>query len=234
MPKIAIISDIHGNLSALEAVITALNEKNPDEWLCLGDIVGYGPNPAECLDIVIDMNIPTVLGNHDAGVADLFDLKYFRNPNRNLLKLSRDLINEQHMKWLKQLPLTINRDNWIAAHASPIRPERWKYLESAFEIRNMLGNLDKQFCFVGHTHKPSLVPQKLGIKGIKSDSKYLINPGSVGQSRDHDYRASCAILDTENNEFEILRLDYDVESNLSNIMKLGFTLAEANQLMRIT
>lgn len=135
---------------------------------------------------------------------------------------------------MKNLPLILNGNNWVAAHASPIEPERWKYLESAIEIRNMLGNLDKQFCFVGHTHKPSLVPQKLGIKGIKSDSKYLINPGSVGQSRDHDYRASCAILDTENNEFEILRLDYDVESNLSNIMKLGFTLAEANQLMRIT
>ena len=66
MPKIAIISDIHGNLSALEAVISTLNKKKPDEWLCLGDIVGYGPNPAECLDIIIGMNIPTVLGNHDA------------------------------------------------------------------------------------------------------------------------------------------------------------------------
>lgn len=90
MSKIAIISDIHGNLSALETVISALQEKHPDEWICLGDIVGYGPNPAECLDIIMDMNIPTVLGNHDAGVAELFNLKYFRNPNRQLLKKARN------------------------------------------------------------------------------------------------------------------------------------------------
>lgn len=234
MPKIAIISDIHGNLSALESVISALKEKKPDEWLCLGDIVGYGPNPSECIDIIIDMKIPTVLGNHDAGVAELFSLKYFRNPNRRLLKLSRDLIHEEQLKWLKQLPLIIYGDNWVAAHASPIKPENWKYLESAIEIRKMLGSIKEQFCFVGHTHIPSIVPEKLGIKEIINGSKYLINPGSVGQSRDHDYKASCAILDTDNNEFEFVRIDYDVESVLSNIMRLGFTSAEANQLMRIT
>ena len=231
MPKIAIISDIHGNLSALESVISKLSLKQPDVWLCLGDIVGYGPNPVECLEKVIDLNMKTVLGNHDAGVAGLESLRLFRNPNRRLLEITRDLLSDSHIKWLKELPYILKGDSWIAAHSSPINPEKWTYMESAIKIRDMLGGLDKTFCFVGHTHIPSFVPDQLGLKNISSKHKYLINPGSVGQSRDHDPRASCAFLNTETFEYELIRVSFDHERLKMDFQNLGFTSQEYQKLL---
>lgn len=233
MPKIAIVSDIHGNLSALKSVIEILNTKKPDTWICLGDILGYGPYPVECLEIVMDMNMKTVLGNHDAAVAGIESLKLFRNPNRRLLEISRKLLSPTHINWIKSLPYILRGDSWIAAHASPIVPEKWMYLESAIKIRSMLGEIEEMFCFTGHTHIPSFVPEKLGLKKINSGVKYFLNPGSVGQPRDHDYRASCAILDTDNLEYEILRVNFDIENTLMALRDLGFTKEETKQLMRI-
>lgn len=234
MPKYAVISDIHGNLSALEAVITELNKHNPDQWINLGDVVGYGPSPVECIELMIDIDAISVLGNHDAGVIGRVSLNHFRNPNRKLIEITRTMLTSIHFEWLNSLPLTAEIDsNILSVHASPKKPDSWFYMESAFTVRSMLSKLDYDICLFGHTHQPCMVPEQLGIRDFRQGIKYMINPGSVGQSRDQDYRASCCILDTDNWKCEFFRVDYEIDPVSSKLQKLGFTKSEVNRLLRI-
>lgn len=233
MPKIAVISDIHGNLPALNKVLEVLDEESPDHWICLGDLVGYGPNPAECIQIIMEREIPTVKGNHDSGVTGEVQLNHFRNPNRKLIEISKSLISKDQMKWLKSLPLILESENWIAAHASPINPQNWTYVESAFHARDIIKQSNVHLCFIGHTHKPALVSEKFGVNRYQKEGKFLVNPGSVGQSRDGDYRASCCIIDTKAQIYKNIRVEYNIENNLTGLMKLGFSRNEASHLLRV-
>lgn len=232
MPKIALISDVHANLSALKEVISKLGQFSPDQWVCLGDIVGYGPEPNACIDLIREKDMQCVLGNHDAGVAGLLSLNHFRNPNRRLIEQTSKLISPENHNWLSELPLVIEEKEWMAAHASPVEPNQWRYLESAFTVREILKAIKPKYCFVGHTHKPVLVSDQFGKRGISEEGKYLINPGSVGQSRDDDYRASCGLLDTEKNEYHNFRLEFDIEHTITSLIKLGYSFEEAKHLMR--
>lgn len=233
MAKIAIISDLHGNLEALKAVVTRLKEEKPDEWLCLGDLVGYGPFSNECIELVKEMDMKCVKGNHDAGVTGELSINHFRNPNRKLIEITKKVLSQESINWLKSLPLVVAGDNWIAAHSHPLEPNSWKYVDSAFIAREILGNCDKDFCLIGHTHKPAIVSDRLGINSIHKGSKYLINPGSVGQSRDGDFRASCAVLNITTFEYKNIRVEFDIEPALSGLMKLGFSRKEADHMMRV-
>ncbi|MEO9884432.1 MAG: metallophosphoesterase family protein [Balneola sp.] len=233
MPKIAVISDIHGNLPALKVVLEKLDHHQPDEWICLGDIVGYGPNPRECLEIIRERGINCVMGNHDAGVSGMLSIKHFREPNRKLIKLTKTLLDEDQINWLKNLPYVFKKNpSWIAAHASPFNPEKWKYIDSAYLAREILTNIEQEICFIGHTHIPSFVSEKIGILNFKKGFKYLINPGSVGQSRDNDFRASCSIVDTDEWILENFRIEYNTEIVISGLTKLGFSRQESHHLMR--
>jgi predicted phosphodiesterase len=234
MSKLALISDVHGNLPALEAVLKELDKHSPDHWLCLGDVVGYGPYPSECIDIIRERNIPTVMGNHDAGVAGELSTKHFKDPNRKLITLTQEILNSDQLNWLRNLPYTImnSEQDWLAVHANPKAPEKWEYVDSAIKARTMLGNIDQKLCFVGHTHIPGVVSDQIGIMDFNKEHKYLINPGSVGQSRDGDFRASCCIIDLSNWKIEILRVAYPIEKVLTGLYKLGFSRAEAHRLLR--
>ncbi|MBO6573755.1 MAG: metallophosphoesterase family protein [Balneola sp.] len=233
MSKIALLSDVHGNFSALKNVIQLLESERPDQWVCLGDIVGYGPFPGECIELIIEKEMMVVKGNHDAGVAGELSLKHFRNPNRRLVELTQKELSQDHIEWLKNLPYTIEGEDWIAVHACPENPERWEYVESAFRGRRLLNDLNQKFCFLGHTHRPAIISNQLGVNNIKKGYKYIVNPGSIGQSRDGDYRASCALIDTKNFEYKHYRVEFNQEENLSSLMKKGFLRKEAQQLLRL-
>lgn len=236
MSKLALISDIHGNLPALEAVLAKLDEYSPDHWLCLGDVVGYGPFPSECIDLIRERGIPTVMGNHDAGVADKLTIRHFKDPNKRLIELTQDILNNDQKKWLGNLPYTIvkanKEQNWLAVHANPLAPNKWEYVDSAIKARKMLGEIEQKLCFVGHTHIPGIVSDQIGVMEFNGENKFLINPGSVGQSRDGDFRASCCIIDTVKYNLEILRISYPTEKVLTGLYKLGFSRAEAHRLLR--
>lgn len=235
--KIALVSDIHANWPAFNAVLTELEKENPDVWICLGDLVGYGPHPSECIEEVRKRNMVCVKGNHDAGLTGEISLKYFRNPNRRLLEHSRQIVTDDQKQWLKQLPLTQkggeSTKSWLAVHASPTKPEQWEYLESAFKMRPMLENLPQNFCFIGHTHRPALVSETIGLNEIAEGHKYFLNPGSVGQPRDEDKRASCGLLDLDAMAYKNIRVDYEAAKVLMDLENMGFKRREAEHLLRI-
>ncbi|SMO52766.1 Predicted phosphodiesterase [Gracilimonas mengyeensis] len=224
-------------MPALKAVLKALDEKNPEVWICLGDLVGYGPHPDECINEIRKRDFICVKGNHDAGITGELSKEVFRQPNRKVIDLSEDIVSEEQKKWVRDLPLiatnTEGDTKWIAAHASPVNPSKWEYLESAFKMRPMLAELEQQFCFIGHTHRPALVSEQIGINKFQPGLKYFINPGSVGQSRDGDYRASCAFLDTEKGIYENIRVEYEMEGVLSDLQSLGFSRREAEYLLKV-
>lgn len=235
MSKIALLSDIHANLPALEAVMEKLEAEEPDEWICLGDLVGYGPHPTECIKIVREKKMKCVLGNHDAGVCGRLSINHFRKPNRELIEKTAAMLSKDDLDWLRSLPLTLESEVplWTAAHASPEQPEDWMYLESAFKVRELLRDTLHTYIFTGHTHRPALVSDKIGLKELKKGHKYMINPGSIGQSRDGDYRASAGVLDTDAGNYSNIRVTFDLERVVSDLHKLGFSRRAAEHMMRI-
>ncbi len=229
------ISDIHANLPALESVLEEIKTYDYDEIICLGDMVGYGPHPKECIELISSTGMKCVKGNHDAGVTGELTEKHFRNPNRKLIQQTKNILSGSEIKWLRDLPVKIESTDgsWLAVHASPINPLNWNYLESAIQIRNMLNTLSSRFCFVGHTHIPAFVARTFGITSIQNDGNYLINPGSIGQSRDGDYRASYCLLDTDNNTYSFHRVAYNLEKVVNDLEIMGFSRKNAEHLMRI-
>lgn len=233
MSKIAVISDIHGNYPALRAILDTLEQEDPSEWICLGDIVGYGPNPSECIQEIRDRDMFCVMGNHDAGVSGRIGLDHFRGPNRKLIELCQNILSEEEKDWLNSLPLKVGQPDWLAVHASPIKPENWEYLNSAMKMRSLFQEFEQRICFVGHTHQPALVSDTIGMNQFGPDHQYFINPGSVGQSRDGDYRASCAIVDLDEFTYKNIRADFELSRVLSDLEELGFSSREAEHLMKV-
>ena len=174
------------------------------------------------------------MGNHDAGVVGKLSLKYFRNPNRRLIEMSQSMLDKCQMEWLANRPYTLlGSSTWVASHASPIEPSKWTYLDSAIKARKVLNEIDESLCFVGHTHIPAVVSSQIGSLSFLKGHKYLINPGSVGQSRDDDFRASCCLVDTDSWEIESFRIEYNTEKVLYALSRLGFDRAESNRLLRL-
>ncbi|MEX0685568.1 MAG: metallophosphoesterase family protein [Balneolales bacterium] len=232
--KLGIISDIHANLPALKVCLKKLDELNVEKIICLGDMVGYGPYPNECCDIIRDRNIPTVLGNHDGAITGAVPLRTFREPNHSLLKWTHKIITPENKAFLNSLNLTLtDGENWLATHSSPIDPTRWVYLDSATACREVLKKVEQDIIFVGHTHKPAVIAEKFGVLSVKPGQRYVINPGSIGQSRDSDHRASFSVMDTNEFKYENFRLDYSVQETLDHYMTIGFSEKQGKIMLGI-
>ncbi len=231
--RIAVLSDIHANLPALNSCLEKLNTQKYDHIISLGDQVGYGPYPNEVVDILRSLEIPTVLGNHDAGVIGRLSLRMFREPNRSLLTWTRENLSSENQSYLHDAPLTIQGKNWIAAHASPINPERWVYLNSAPLCREVLSMIDQDICLVGHTHIAGVIPENLGNFIVKPGQRYVINPGSVGQPRDSSGLASFGILDTVTCSWEHFQVNWPLKDVLKGYDKTGISQDDARMMMRV-
>lgn len=238
--RIALISDIHANLPALNAVMAHIDRLAPDLILCMGDLVGYGPQPFECLETIRSREIPCVLGNHDAAACGKMTLSFFREPNRSLLQWTSDHISASDAAWLRHLPLTIassdlgdDSQHWLMCHASPVHPEQWQRLDSAITCRKVLGSVPYRYVFAGHTHIPSLIANELGVLGIEPEFRYWVNPGAVGQSRDSDPRASFGLLNTDAPSYQHIRVPYDVALTLSAFHDIGIDPPVARKLLNL-
>ncbi|MCD6578091.1 metallophosphoesterase family protein [bacterium] len=240
--KIVIISDVHGNLPALEIVIDDINENfsNVDLKVNLGDIVGYGAFPNECIEIIKNEFDISIMGNHDYATCDLMKYDFFNPFAKEAIDFTKQNISEKSRKFLCDLPLKYETDNIIFVHASPVFPDNWSYILTKDAAKVVFLLLEKDFAFIGHSHYPTVFVQK--DKEIitkyseniifKKGEKAIINVGSVGQPRDRDSRACYTVFDTEKNELIYRRLEYDISKAKEAIITSGLPEYLANRLDR--
>lgn len=209
--RIAVLSDIHSNLPALEAVLIEIDREEIQDIFCLGDIVGYCADPAPCIDLVKERCKLSVGGNHDLAVATGSGLQFLPPAGQVAAEHNASAISEDQRSWLEALPLLQSEGDMTCAHASPQFPERWMRIESFFLAQEQFKNFDTSICFVGHTHLPGVLSEKLGVLRVRKDHRFIINVGSVGQPRDGDPRACVAFFDPESFEYELRRVPYNVD-----------------------
>lgn len=222
MGKFGIFSDIHANLAALEAVLQHLDDERCDACFCVGDVVGYGASPADCIDLLRERDIPCVLGNHDHYVTSLLDdrLKQLRKDVRASIQWTQENLDMDQLKWLAQLPRYVDVDMIHLVHGA-YGPHPWLYLTKADRLAKSFPHQPHDLAFCGHTHVPAIgllrdgdsapVLDYLKSGPIPDADKVIVNPGSVGQPRDRDPRAACLIFDTEANTVRLFRVPYDID-----------------------
>lgn len=240
--RYAILSDIHGNIEALETIVARLKEIGGiDAWYCLGDIVGYGAEPNACCDLIRELCEVTLLGNHDAAVAGRMDYSYYYDAAREALDWCRERLSAENMAWLKELPYTHRLGHVELSHGSPYQPEEYDYifaLEQARELVRLKGDL-ADVTFIGHSHLTKVFAltdeDALDVVApkfsLKPGMKYVITVGSVGQPRDYDPRACAGLYDTELRKFEYVRVEYDIESQRQKIIDAGLALNFGTRLL---
>lgn len=238
--RIAIISDIHGNLEALTSVLEDSRAEGAEAYVCLGDIVGYGADPGRCIDIIISLNPKAVImGNHDAAVSGAESIANFNDYAADAIIWTIRRMSKAHMDYLLSLPYHYEGDGWVAYHANPCDPKGWGYVLSKMDVRRCFECFDCLICFIGHSHIQFLAEmEEDGTTGIfqegeislKDGCRYLINPGSVGQPRDGDPRASYAIWDMEAGKILLKRVDYDIASAGRKILMAGLPRLLAERL----
>ncbi len=237
--RYAIFSDIHSNLEAFEAVLGAIGHDNVDEFCCAGDIVGYGADPAKCIEKTRLINPQIVAGNNDWGSAGLIDMQDFSQNAREAIKWTIGAISDADKNYLKNLRLA-RKEEFALVHGSLNRPEEFEYILSlAAAYTTFMLMEDLKICFVGHSHVAGVFERNASghieyhslpeIK-LKTGSKYIINAGSVGQPRDNDPRAAYCIYDSGANTINIKRVEYDIKTAQDKIIKAGLPRILAERL----
>jgi diadenosine tetraphosphatase ApaH/serine/threonine PP2A family protein phosphatase len=227
--RYAIFSDIHANLDALEAVLEDIARLPVDELVCLGDLVGYGASPNECVFKVQESGARVIQGNHDQAAVGLKDIQYFNDYARAAILWTHEALSDENRKWLSVLPFVVTSPGVRFVHASPQDPEAWDYVLSLENAAEQLQSFDEPICFIGHSHYPGLF-RKDGNRYMEMDfppnetvklpeGKYLVNVGSVGQPRDNDWRAAWAEYDDTSRELTLHRLEYPVEVAQARILE---------------
>lgn len=227
---ILVISDIHANLNAFESVMEDAKGKWEKIW-CLGDLVGYGPQPNECVSLIRQHDHISLSGNHDWAALGKLDINDFNEEARKAALWTRSVMSPETRDYLEALPAKRVIGEFTLAHASPRRPV-WEYIIDYETALQNFSHFDTPTCLVGHTHVPILLAEKdedeVAVFNpsyketiFLEDSKVIINPGSVGQPRDSDPRAAYAILDTEALTWEFYRVAYPVEKTQKQIRDAG-------------
>ncbi len=230
-----LISDIHANLAAFEAVLKDAQGKYDKVW-CLGDMVGYGPDPNECVELLLTLDHVCIAGNHDWAVLDKLDVDDF-NPDARFATLwTREQLTKKVRDYLDNLPIAlVEEDRFTLVHGSPRHPI-WEYILYPAVAQPNFKQFDTPYCFVGHTHSPIIFEEAENPKEMCTaylpefndgpihlgTQRLIINPGSVGQPRDGDARAAYGILDTEEHTFEFRRVTYPVNVTQEKMKKFDF------------
>ncbi len=235
--KYAIISDIHSNLEAFNTVLEHAKEQGCEKYVCGGDVVGYNANPKECMDIVRQMEMPCVMGNHDQYVGEEFDLSSFNPVAAEAVLWTRAQLSEEEREWLRTLRFIRLVDTFAVVHATMDGPRYWGYVQDKMGAAASFTYQTTQVCFHGHTHVPLAFRQDERVEGgtysrieLERNKKYFINVGSVGQPRDGDPRAAYVIYDTDEKVIELFRLNYDLETAQEKIRAAGLPERLAERL----
>jgi predicted phosphodiesterase len=228
--RIAVISDIHANWHALDAVLADIDHEGPDEVWCLGDLVGYGPQPNRCTTEAAARSVICLAGNHDLGVIGKLDLNDFSPDAATTARWTADVLEDEPRRYLESLEPSGEREGLQLYHGSPRDPV-WEYVLSEPAARAALEIATADIVLVGHSHIPialrlegGLLAGGLAKGGSDLDvdtGRWLINPGSVGQPRDGDARAAYLLLDLESKHAHFRRVPYDVEATQAEIRENG-------------
>jgi len=250
MSKYGIISDIHGNAHALKAVYEKLGKMEIDRILCLGDIVGYGPAPTKCLDLVLSYCDEVIKGNHDEAVLDPDLGQYFNNAALAALNWTREQLGPYHLHAISHMKTRIRLgDSLLLVHDTPVLNDS-AYIHELPHASEAFDSLETGICLHGHTHLPTVfistmnsagtpeVTLQIPIQGepivLSPENKYLCNPGSVGQPRDSDPRASFATLEYTSPDaeaiFTVHRTEYDIKATQAETHKVGLPAILAERL----
>jgi diadenosine tetraphosphatase ApaH/serine/threonine PP2A family protein phosphatase len=228
--RFAILADIHSNLAAFEAVLRDADSRGGfDKIWCLGDMVGYGPDPNECVERLREFEHVCIAGNHDWAAIGKMDTFEFNPVAAVAAHWTAKVLSDNSKEYLLGLPLTLHEDGFTLAHGSPREPI-WEYLLSTRAAQENFAYFETPYCLVGHSHIPLIfelqddeaVYRDLGEGEIKpAENRMIINPGGVGQPRDGDPRASYAIYDNESLTVSHYRVEYDIEATQKKMAGAG-------------
>jgi diadenosine tetraphosphatase ApaH/serine/threonine PP2A family protein phosphatase len=227
--RYALLSDIHANLTAFEAVLKDIEcQGGVEEVWCLGDVVGYGPEPGRCIELLKSTNHTCIAGNHDLATIGRVELSNLNPDAATAIRWTAKQLTDADAGFLAALPTVTEREGFTLVHGSPREPV-WEYLVSIGTARESFSHFETRFCLVGHTHMPlvfkqeesgaSFIPFTEGVGLVLGKGRLIINPGSVGQPRDGDPRASYAILDSEAGVVRLHRVPYDINEVQFKIIK---------------
>jgi predicted phosphodiesterase len=241
--KYAIVSDIHANLEALSAV---LEDAGDAALMCLGDIVGYGAQPNECVDIIRSRATYTVLGNHDLACSDGTGADTSSSSTLKSTFWTHRRMTDSNINFLLALPYVITRRNMTPVHSSPACPEGFSYVDDVYEAEDAFEACDSSIIFIGHSHLPgafmrddqgAITDVPMGIDGqllayapIEGGARFIVNPGSTGQPRDSDPRASYVLYDDENLTITWRRIEYDIAGAQAKIRATALPRKFADRL----
>ena len=236
--RFGLISDIHSNLEALQAVIKDCKDQGVREYYCIGDVVGYGANPKECIELVQQLNAVCVAGNHDWAVTGKVDTTYFNPVAKAAVEWTQTILPKQHLDYLNNLDLVFKHKDFMMVHGTLNNPGSFIYLLDLEQSIDTFYLMDRNVCFIGHTH----VPQVFQLEGehicyigslrveLKPQNKYVVNIGSIGQPRDGNPLAAYGIYEPNLQRVEIRRIPYDVKTAQKKILEAGLPEFLAHRL----
>lgn len=235
--RYAIIADIHGNWEAFQAVLADAKVMQCTHYACLGDVVGYNANPKECLDVVREMGMPCVKGNHDEYCSSETDLEGFNPHAAEAINWTRDQLTLDDRKWLRDLRYIRLVASFSIVHATLDGPQRWGYVFEKLAAAASFTYQNTSVCFFGHTHVPVAFMKDSMVRGgtyskfkLEPGKKYFVNVGSVGQPRDGNPKSAYVVYDLEEGTIELRRLDYDMATTQQKIVAAGLPQRLADRL----
>jgi predicted phosphodiesterase len=240
--RIAVLSDIHGNMDAFEKVLEDIERCRPDAVYSLGDNIGYGAEPERVIQTLMRLRIPSVLGNHELAAKDPGFLGWFNPAARRSLERTFDLLSSGSLSFIKELPTHLSAHGLRLVHGfPPDSPTVYMFQVDARDKRRILMELPERICFVGHTHvleisacgrrRLSKVEFREGVNALNPDCAHLINIGSVGQPRDGDLRAKYVIWDSAHATLDIRCVPYDARAAAAKIIAAGMPEPHARRLL---
>jgi diadenosine tetraphosphatase ApaH/serine/threonine PP2A family protein phosphatase len=225
-----ICSDIHSNATAFKAVLESMRDNGVERKVCLGDIVGYGVDTDECVDLVRENMDFCLIGNHDSVAVKNESSEGFNPYAKQAIEWTQKHLSKDSIAYIRSLPYIFEENDICFVHASPLSPADWVYVTDLEDALNAFDHFSERYCFVGHTHSPVIIASRpLAIPKILDEYEYvianterlLVNVGSVGQPRDRDPRACWCLLDTETKCVRLIRVDYDIRETQNRMKKQG-------------
>lgn len=228
--RYAFISDIHSNIEAFDAVLADIEKEKPDRILFLGDIVGYGPSPNECIDRLLQVADFSLGGNHDWAVVGKTPDDYFNPFAKEAVDWTGKVLREDNREFLLRTKASDIIDGFQVAHSTPYNPEEWRYIMSQKEALENYSSIRGQLCFIGHSHQPLIIEYQDSsnvrvhrdkVFQFVPENKYIINIGSVGQPRDANVNSCWVLFDSNENRVEYHRVPYDIAAVQKKMENVG-------------